>query len=112
MERVKIPQIVRQWRILRLLQQHRNLGLSAYSISAQLGTPVRTVYRDLAHLQEAGFRFRTEESSRYSTWFDGLFPGQRGARTNRQRCRRTGQRNGPGCHAQSHHRIANFGAAG
>jgi proteasome accessory factor B len=49
-------QITRQWRILRLLESTRT-GLRARDIQDRLGGDIseRTIFRDLQHLQEAGF---------------------------------------------------------
>jgi predicted DNA-binding transcriptional regulator YafY len=55
-------QITRQWRILRLLEG-RKCGLRAREIHEALGGDVseRTVFRDLQHLQEAGFPLYEED---------------------------------------------------
>ena len=45
-------QIPRQWRILRRLETHR-YGLSANDMAGEEGCPVRTIYRDLADLEES-----------------------------------------------------------
>lgn len=52
-------QIARQWRILRLLEGARD-GLSARELHDQLDRQVseRTIFRDLQHLQDAGFPLR------------------------------------------------------
>ncbi|WP_428265540.1 helix-turn-helix transcriptional regulator [Haliangium sp.] len=49
-------QIARQWRILRMLEASKT-GLRAREIHARLGGEIseRTVFRDLEHLQDAGF---------------------------------------------------------
>jgi predicted DNA-binding transcriptional regulator YafY len=55
-------QITRQWRILRLLEGSKS-GLRAREIHEALGGDVseRTVFRDLQHLQEAGFPLYEED---------------------------------------------------
>ena len=53
-------QVLRQWKILMLLDQNR-MGLSPKEIAAELGTTERTVYRDLATLQEVGFTLTNEK---------------------------------------------------
>lgn len=55
-------QIARQWRILRLIEGAKN-GLRAREIYEALGGDIseRTVFRDLQHLQEAGFPLWKED---------------------------------------------------
>jgi predicted DNA-binding transcriptional regulator YafY len=59
-------QIARQWRILRLLESTRT-GLRAREIHDALGGGMseRTIFRDLQHLQEAGFPLFFEDESRW-----------------------------------------------
>lgn len=59
-------QIARQWRILRLLESTRT-GLRAREIHDALGGGMseRTIFRDLQHLQEAGFPLFFEDGSRW-----------------------------------------------
>lgn len=59
--------MVRQWEILRLLEAHR-YGLSAEEISVKLTTNVRTIYRDLDVLDQAGFPLFTERDGKKSKW--------------------------------------------
>jgi len=52
-------QTLRHWRLLFLLDQHRQ-GLSPDELAAEMGSNVRTIYRDLVTLQEVGFPFTSE----------------------------------------------------
>lgn len=60
-------QLARQWRILRLLET-RKRGLTAAEISSEMDVPLRTVYRDLEAIQEAGFPVYTDRVERKSYW--------------------------------------------
>jgi predicted DNA-binding transcriptional regulator YafY len=59
-------QIVRQWRILRLLEGTRT-GLRVREIHEALGGGMseRTIFRDLEHLQQAGFPLFLEDENRW-----------------------------------------------
>lgn len=65
-------QIVRQWRILRLLESTRG-GLRARELPALLGIRVseRTIFRDLEDLQEAGFPLVKNDDNLWSVPADG-----------------------------------------
>ena len=63
----RADQIPRQWRILRRLETHR-YGLSANDLASEEGCPVRTIYRDLADLEEAGFPLIQERVGKRSLW--------------------------------------------
>jgi len=67
-------QVLRQWRILFLLDQHRQ-GLSPAEIASELGATIRTVYRDLATLGEVGFPFTTERIDNTTRWVLIRSPG-------------------------------------
>jgi predicted DNA-binding transcriptional regulator YafY len=56
----KTPAIQRQWRLLEKLHGRRT-GLTARTLLEELGTSRATFYRDLRLLQDAGFKFATEE---------------------------------------------------
>ena len=60
-------QVSRQWKILKVLESHKR-GLSAAQISARLGVPVRTVYRDLEAIHEAGFPIYSDQIDKNSYW--------------------------------------------
>ena len=60
-------QLARQWKILRLLESRRR-GVSAAEISSALEVPIRTVYRDLEALLEAGFPLFNEKIEKVSHW--------------------------------------------
>jgi hypothetical protein len=60
-------QLARQWKIVRLLEA-RKKGLTAEDLSSYLDVPVRTIYRDLNAIQEAGFPIYTERMGRRSHW--------------------------------------------
>jgi predicted DNA-binding transcriptional regulator YafY len=69
-------QITRQWAIIRLLEG-RTRGLTVAEIAAHLEANVRTVYRDLADLQSAGFPLYSDSGDRSQRWklIDGSKPG-------------------------------------
>jgi predicted DNA-binding transcriptional regulator YafY len=60
-------QVSRQWKILKVLESHKR-GLSAAQISARLGVPVRTVYRDLESIHDAGFPIYNDREDKNSYW--------------------------------------------
>lgn len=63
----RADQIPRQWRILRRLEAHR-YGLSAADLASEEDCPIRTIYRDLADLEEAGFPLIQERRGKRSLW--------------------------------------------
>jgi proteasome accessory factor B len=63
----RVEQIPRQWRLLRRLEAHR-FGLSANDLATEEECPVRTIYRDLEALQEAGFPLIQERRGKHSLW--------------------------------------------
>jgi predicted DNA-binding transcriptional regulator YafY len=60
-------QVARQWRVIRILES-RKRGMTGVELAAELEVPLRTVYRDLEALQEAGFPIFTENVGRNSYW--------------------------------------------
>jgi len=60
-------QLARQWRIIRTIKASPN-GLTVAEISKQEETSIRTIYRDLELLQEAGFPLYTERAERSNRW--------------------------------------------
>lgn len=60
-------QLTRQWKIL-LLIKSRQKGITGSEIASQLEVPVRTVYRDLYVIQQAGFPLFTEKEGKFSMW--------------------------------------------
>jgi predicted DNA-binding transcriptional regulator YafY len=60
-------QLARQWCIIQLLGS-RTRGLTAQEIADELERDVRTIYRDLARLQEAGFPLYTDRDGKSSYW--------------------------------------------
>ena len=61
-------QLARQWRIIRAIEASPN-GLPVAEIAKREGTGLRTIYRDLEALQEAGFPLYTERVERSNRWF-------------------------------------------
>lgn len=59
-------QLARQWRLLQFLC--RSQGLAVEEAARQLGCVVRTVWRDLRVLQEAGFPIYDERDGRRTLW--------------------------------------------
>ncbi len=60
-------QLVRQWKIIRMMES-RKTGISAMDLAVELEAPVRSVYRDLAAIEEAGFPLYTEQIGKNSYW--------------------------------------------
>ncbi len=60
-------QLARQWKIIRLLEARKH-GLTAAEISESLDSHVRTIYRDLEAIQEAGFPLYIEKVEKSSYW--------------------------------------------
>jgi len=60
-------QLVRQWKIIRMMES-RKTGISAMDLAVELEAPVRSVYRDLEAIQEAGFPLYTEQIGKNSYW--------------------------------------------
>ncbi len=58
-------QLARQWRILRALESNRH-GITVADLAEQEGCHARTVWRDLAALQEAGFPLDSEKDGQKS----------------------------------------------
>jgi predicted DNA-binding transcriptional regulator YafY len=69
-------QLARQWKIIKLMES-RKRGISAADISNELEAPVRTIYRDLESIQEAGFPVFNERIDGQSLWkfVDGFKAG-------------------------------------
>src|SRR6266542_3967619 len=59
-------QLARQWRLLQFLS--RPEGVAVEVASRQLGCAVRTVWRDLAVLQEVGFPIYDERDGHHGLW--------------------------------------------
>lgn len=60
-------QLARQWRIIRLLESRRT-GLTAAELAKELEVPLRTIYRDLEIIHEAGFPIHTVKIGKNSYW--------------------------------------------
>ena len=60
-------QLTRQWRILRTLETRKN-GATVAELAEQEGCHPRTIWRDLAAIQEAGFPLYTEKDGHKSRW--------------------------------------------
>jgi predicted DNA-binding transcriptional regulator YafY len=60
-------QLVRQWRLVKLLVETRE-GLSVVQLSRALGTTIRTVYRDLEILERADFPLTSIRRGKWSFW--------------------------------------------
>jgi predicted DNA-binding transcriptional regulator YafY len=63
-------QLARQWKIIRLLEA-RTRGVGCVEMAEELEVSVRTVYRDLVALQEAGFPLITEKDGKNVLWMLG-----------------------------------------
>ena len=60
-------QLARQWRILRTIES-RSHGVTVADLAEAEGCHPRTVWRDLAAIQEAGFPLYSEKEGRQSRW--------------------------------------------
>lgn len=60
-------QMARQWRLIRIIES-RTQGISATELAQELQVPLRTVYRDLEAIQDAGFPIYSERDGSGSTW--------------------------------------------
>jgi predicted DNA-binding transcriptional regulator YafY len=60
-------QLARQWKIIRILET-RKRGITGGELAVELEVPLRTVYRDLDAIQEAGFPVYTEKVGKNSYW--------------------------------------------
>jgi len=60
---VRGEQLARQWRILRALESNRH-GITVADLAEEEGCHARTVWRDLAGIQEAGFPLYSEKADR------------------------------------------------
>jgi predicted DNA-binding transcriptional regulator YafY len=60
-------QLPRQWKVITLLEA-RKRGITGAELSAELEIPLRTLYRDLDALQEAGFPIFNERVGKSSYW--------------------------------------------
>jgi len=60
-------QLARQWRILRTIES-RNHGATVAELAQQEGCHARTIWRDLAAIQEAGFPLYSEKNGQKSRW--------------------------------------------
>ena len=60
-------QLARQWKIICLLESRKS-GMTAVEMSSYLDINVRTIYRDLEAIQEAGFPVYVEKQDKNSYW--------------------------------------------
>lgn len=60
-------EVVRHWNMLRYIDEHR-AGVSVPELAREFGVTTRTVWRDLAALQEVGFPLVDEKRDRSTTW--------------------------------------------
>ena len=60
-------QLARQWKIIKLIES-RKKGITGTELSNELEVPLRTVYRDLEAIQEAGFPIYTDREGKNSYW--------------------------------------------
>lgn len=60
-------QLARQWKIIRLIES-RKKGITGTELANELEVPLRTVYRDLDAIQEAGFPIYTDREGKNSYW--------------------------------------------
>jgi predicted DNA-binding transcriptional regulator YafY len=66
-KRARGQEVIRQWKLLNALQE-RKYGLTVDQLASQLGVTTRTIRRDLAQLQEAGFPLEQREAGTRLTW--------------------------------------------
>jgi proteasome accessory factor B len=60
-------EVIRQWNLLRTLEARRH-GATVQELAGDLGVVVRTIWRDLAALQEVGFPLTSELDGRQTRW--------------------------------------------
>ncbi len=60
-------QMARQWKILRLLES-RSQGVSLNELAAEFDVSLRTIYRDMDALQDAGFPLYAEKEGKNAVW--------------------------------------------
>jgi proteasome accessory factor B len=60
-------QIVRQWKIIRLMETRR-YGISVAELAEELESQPRTIYRDLEALYDAGFPLYNDKDGKNSVW--------------------------------------------
>jgi predicted DNA-binding transcriptional regulator YafY len=60
-------QLARQWRIIRLIES-RKRGITGGELADELEVPLRTVYRDLDAIQQAGFPLYTDRIGKNVYW--------------------------------------------
>lgn len=63
----RMEQIPRQWRIIRRLEVNR-FGMTASDLADEEECPIRTIYRDLQDLEEAGFPLIQVKHGKRSLW--------------------------------------------
>jgi predicted DNA-binding transcriptional regulator YafY len=66
-ESMRGDQLARQWRIIRAIEASRS-GLTVAELAKMESTGVRTIYRDLEAVMEAGFPLYTERVERANRW--------------------------------------------
>lgn len=72
-------EVFRQWKILRTLEASRH-GESVAALAKQCGVTQRTIWRDVAALQEVGFPLVDEKRDGHTRW--KMMPhGLKGRRT-------------------------------
>jgi predicted DNA-binding transcriptional regulator YafY len=59
--------IARQWKIIKMMESSKR-GITVTELAVELEVPLRTVYRDLDAIQEAGFPVYTERVGKNSYW--------------------------------------------
>jgi predicted DNA-binding transcriptional regulator YafY len=60
-------EVIRQWYLLRMLESTRQ-GVTVQQLAQDLNVTTRTIWRDLAALQEVGFPLIDEKDGRQSRW--------------------------------------------
>lgn len=60
-------QMARQWKIIRLLESCSQ-GISLNELAAQLDVSIRTIYRDMDALQDAGFPVYAQKEGTNAVW--------------------------------------------
>jgi predicted DNA-binding transcriptional regulator YafY len=64
---VRGEQLARQWRILQTIES-QNHGVTVAELASQEDCHTRTIWRDLAAIQEAGFPLYSEKDGQKSGW--------------------------------------------
>lgn len=64
---IRNAEVIRQWKILRTIDAHRH-GRTVKDLAADTGVTPRTIWRDMAALQEVGFPLTSDVDGKQTRW--------------------------------------------